>query len=68
VEEVCDDGGSTKVINLIVQYHYIGFIYLPKGGGRQERWCMEGVTVRIEKDDEVVVADLDKRRIPSQVY
>jgi hypothetical protein len=29
---------------------------------------MDGVTVRIEKDDEVVVADLDKRRIPSQVY
>jgi hypothetical protein len=29
---------------------------------------MEGVTVRIEKDDKVVVADLDKRRIPSQVY
>jgi hypothetical protein len=29
---------------------------------------MEGVTVRIEKDDEVVVADLDKRRISSQVY
>jgi hypothetical protein len=32
VEEVCDDGGSTKVINLILQYHYIGFIYLPKEG------------------------------------
>jgi hypothetical protein len=66
LEEVCDDGGSTKVINHILHFHYMGFI--TKGGGRQELRCRVGVTVRTEKDEEVVVADQDKKSISSQVY